>query len=244
MVIARDLAKIFDGELTALAGLDLEIARGEFVAIVGPSGCGKSTLLRIVAGLLAPTGGKLEVKGDAGAGREIAPAFVFQDPTLLPWRRVDGNASLPLEIQRLPRAEIRQRVSSALQLVGLERYAHLFPRQLSGGMRMRTSIARALVTSPELLLMDEPFATPDEISRQRLNEEILSLWRRNRWTCLFVTHSVHEAVFLSQRVLVMSPRPGRIVAEIEVPFDYPRSQELRTTPEFSLVAEQISASLR
>jgi NitT/TauT family transport system ATP-binding protein len=245
MVIARNLDRVFAGGLAALEALNFEIARGAFVAIVGPSGCGKSTLLRIVAGLLEPTGGELVVKRNVdAAGREAVPAFVFQDPTLLPWRRVDGNTSLPLELQRLPRAEIRQRVADALQLVGLEHYAHLFPRQLSGGMRMRASIARALVTSPELLLMDEPFAALDEISRQHLNEEILSLWRRNRWTCLFVTHSVHEAVFLSQRVLVMSPRPGRIVADIDVPFDYPRHHELRTAQEFSLIAAEISASLR
>ena len=200
MVIARDLAKIFDGELAALAALDFEIARGEFVAIVGPSGCGKSTLLRIVAGLLAPTGGELDVKGDAGAGREIAPAFVFQDPTLLPWRRVDGNASLPLEIQRLPRAEIRQRVASALQLVGLDRYAHLFPRQLSGGMRMRTSIARALVTGPDVIFADEPTGELDTTTAMAVTRILAEIVAQRGTTVLVATHDLTLAGLCSRRV--------------------------------------------
>jgi NitT/TauT family transport system ATP-binding protein len=200
-----------------------------------------------VAGLQTPTQGTLTVKGLETAASDRASvgslAYVLQDPTLLPWRHTEGNVALPLELRRFPGNEVRQRVDDALDMVGLNEFRHSFPHQLSGGMRMRASIARALALSPELLLMDEPFGALDELSRIRLNEELLGLWERDRWTCLFVTHSVHEAVFLSQRVLVMSSRPGRILADMEVPFAFPRSPSLRAEPGFVEFAATVSNRL-
>ena len=247
MIRGRDIGVHFNNGVEALSRLDFQVAEREFVAIVGPSGCGKSTLLRLVAGLEQPTTGTLDVDGMA-AGESAAAsapklAYVLQDPTLLPWRRTDRNVSLPLELRGVAGGEIQQRVSTSLELVGLTDFARSFPHQLSGGMRMRVSIARALALEPHLLLMDEPFGALDEISRIRLNEELLGLWERDRWTCLFVTHSVHEAAFLSQRVLVMSTRPGRILAEIEVPFGFPRSPRLRTEPRYIEFAAAISGRL-
>ena len=236
LVVASGLAKCFPSGVQALRELNLEIGRGQFASIVGPSGCGKSTFLRLVAGLDAPTSGALRVDGRDALGL----AFVFQDATLLPWRSVAHNIALPLELRREVAAE---RVAQTLELVGLTDFAAAYPAQLSGGMRMRVSIARALVTRPQILLLDEPFAALDEITRQRLNEELLRLWQEDRWTGLFVTHSVSEAVFLSQRVLVMSARPGRILADIPIPFPYPRSAPLRSTPEFSHLANGISRQL-
>ncbi len=244
MVTARGLGRRF-GDLAALEAVDLDIQSGDFVAIVGPSGCGKSTLLRLVAGLAQPSSGQLVVaSAEDDADPPRPPAYVFQDPTLLPWRRVESNVALPLELRRRPRAEISRDVSRVLEMVGLDSYAHLFPRQLSGGMRMRASIARALVTSPRLLLMDEPFAALDEMSRQRLNEELLTLWQRQRWTCMFVTHSVREAVFLSRRVVVLTPRPGTVAAEVDIPFDYPRQADLHVTADFAHLVRQIHGHLR
>ena len=236
LVVAEGLAKRFPSGVQALRDLDLEIGRGQFVSIVGPSGCGKSTFLRLVAGLDAPTGGALRVDGHDPLGL----AFVFQDATLLPWRSVAHNITLPLELRREAADE---RVAQTLALVGLTDFAAAYPAQLSGGMRMRVSIARALVTRPQILLLDEPFGALDEITRQRLNEELLRLWREHRWTGLFVTHNVSEAVFLSQRVLVMSVRPGRILADIAIPFPYPRSPYLRSAPEFIRLADGISRQL-
>ena len=201
LVVAEGLAKQFPSGVEALRDLNLEISRGQFVSIVGPSGCGKSTFLRLVAGLDAPTSGELRVDGHDPLGL----AFVFQDATLLPWRSVAHNITLPLELRR---EDADERVAQTLALVGLTDFAAAYPAQLSGGMRMRVSIARALVTRPQILLLDEPFGALDEITRQRLNEELLHLWQEDRWTGLFVTHNVSEAVFLSQRVLVMSARPG------------------------------------
>ena len=247
MIRGRDIGVRFNDGVEALSRLNFQVTEREFVAIVGPSGCGKSTLLRLVAGLEHPTTGTLDVDGMA-AGESAAAsapklAYVLQDPTLLPWRRTDRNVSLPLELRGVAGGEIQQRGSTSLELVGLTDFARSFPHQLSGGMRMRVSIARALALEPHLLLMDEPFGALDEISRIRLNEELLGLWERDRWTCLFVTHSVHEAAFLSQRVLVMSTRPGRILAEFEVPFGFPRSPGLRTEPRFIEFAATISSRL-
>ena len=212
LVVAAGLNKYFPSGVQALRDLNLEISRGgQFVSIVGPSGCGKSTFLRLVAGLDEPTSGELRVEGHDPLGL----AFVFQDATLLPWRSVAHNITLPLELRREAAAE---RVAQTLELVGLTDFAAAYPAQLSGGMRMRVSIARALVTRPQILLLDEPFGALDEITRQRLNEELLRLWQEDHWTSLFVTHNVSEAVFLSQRVLVMSARPGRILADIPIPF--------------------------
>ena len=236
LVVAEGLAKQFPSGVEALRDLNLAISRGQFVSIVGPSGCGKSTFLRLVAGLDAPTSGELRVDGHDPLGL----AFVFQDATLLPWRSVAHNITLPLELRR---EEDDERIAQTLALVGLTDFAAAYPAQLSGGMRMRVSIARALVTRPQILLLDEPFGALDEITRQRLNEELLRLWQEDRWTGLFVTHNVSEAVFLSQRVLVMSARPGRILANIAIPFPYPRSPYLRSAPEFIRIANGISRQL-
>lgn len=240
-----DLA--FPGPIHALDGVNLEIGRGEFVSIVGPSGCGKSTLLRIVAGLLRPSRGALTVSGMAAAAARRSKtrmSFVFQDPTLLPWRNVAGNIRLPLELERVERSARPARIRQNLELIGLEAFARRYPRELSGGMRMRVSLARALVTEPDLLLLDEPFAALDDITRQALNEELLGLWLRRRWTGIFVTHNIAEAVFLSQRVLVMSRRPGKIVADVAVPFAGSRQPALRAEPEFARLCGQISDTLR
>jgi len=237
----------FPGGVRALAGVTLSIDEGEFVSIVGPSGCGKSTLLRLVAGLAERTSGNLHVAGmePRAARRKLHDmAFVFQQPALLPWRNVARNVMMPLELQGVARTTARQRAAQVLELVGLSEFGNLYPRQLSGGMRMRASVARALVTQPDLLLLDEPFGALDEITRQRLNEELLTLWQRDQWTALFVTHNVFEAVFLSQRVLVMSARPGRIAGKVAIPLPYPRSPEVRAMPEFARLAGQVSDLLR
>ena len=243
LVVARRLGKRFANDIEALLGVDLDILGGEFVSIVGPSGCGKSTLLRLIAGLIPLSSGDLTVDQlppvEARRQRQEL-AYVFQEATLLPWRTVAGNVLLPLELrnQRDPAF-----VDQILELVGLADFARAYPSQLSGGMRMRVSIARALVTRPDLLLLDEPFGALDEITRQRLNEELLRLWEEERWTGIFVTHNVYEAVFLSQRVLVMSPRPGRLIADIAVPFAHPRDPDLRTAPEFNRIAAEVSHQL-
>ncbi|MFA7329516.1 MAG: ABC transporter ATP-binding protein [Candidatus Delongbacteria bacterium] len=231
--MARQLAVRFPDGTCALEGLDLELQAGEFVSLVGPSGCGKSTLLRVAAGLQAASSGSLEVP-DAGL------AFVFQFPTLLPWCTIAENVALP---RRLGHGGPRP-AEDLLRLVGLAGFADHYPRQLSGGMQMRASLARALATQPRLLLQDEPFAALDEITRQRLNEDLLVLWERERWTSLFVTHNVLEAVFLSQRVHVLSARPGRVAATFEIPFPYPRAAGLRAQPEFARLGGAISQALR
>ena len=232
----------------ALRGVSLTIPRGQFVSLLGPSGCGKSTLLRLIAGLLTPTTGTLTVAERAPAEARTTStrmAFVFQDPTLLPWRTVAQNLRLPLELQGVPAAEHDAWIASALRLIGLNAGdAHKRPRMLSGGMRMRVSLARALVTSPELLLLDEPFAALDDVLRQQLNEELVRLWREKNWTAVFVTHNVSEAVFLSERVIVMSSRPGTLVADVPIPFAYPRTPELRGTAEFARMTAELSARLR
>lgn len=222
-----------------LSNINLSFQRGEFVSIIGPSGCGKSTLLRIVAGLVNPTAGTLNMDQSA------EKAFVFQEPTLLPWRSVLGNIGLPLELRREPTAQIQQAVSRNFELVGLSpEDAAKRPRMLSGGMRMRVSLARALVTEPDVILLDEPFAALDDMMRQRLNEDLLRLWTTNGWTGLFVTHNVAEAVFLSQRVLVMGAHPGCIRHEVVVPFDYPRLPDLRGETEFAQLTRELSTLLR
>ena len=243
LVIAREIDKRFSSGIEALRGVDLSIERGQFVSIVGPSGCGKSTFLRLVAGLDEPTAGTLTVDGRTpkDARREqLDLAFIFQDATLLPWRSVARNVGLPLELREQTDPD---RVRQVIDMVGLADFADAYPAQLSGGMRMRASIARALATNPELLLLDEPFGALDEITRQRLNEELLRLWQEDRWTGLFITHNVYEAVFLSQRVLVMSARPGQLITDIAIPFDPPRDPDLRSTPEFVQLAETISHQL-
>ena len=220
----------------ALINTSVSVAAGEFVSIVGPSGCGKSTLLRLASGLIAPTSGSIDRSGSV--------QFVFQDSTLLPWRSVRRNVSLNLELQKVEKSEIDERTNNALALVGLMDSAEKLPRQLSGGMKMRASLARSLVCEPELYLFDEPFAALDEFSRERLNLELRSMMSTRSAASLFVTHSIAEAVFLSHRVLVMSPRPGTIVQEFAIPFGPDRQQDLRYSPEFARLSGEIAQSLR
>ena len=238
----------FGAARLALTGVSCNVRVGEFVALLGPSGCGKSTLLRLVAGLMSPTEGTLTVEGmapEAARRGECRMAFVFQEPNLLPWRTVADNIRLPLELRGVPRREHSKRIEQSLHLIGLTADdARKRPRSLSGGMRMRVSLARALVTLPDVLLLDEPFAALDDVLRQQLNEELVRIWMLHQWTSLFVTHNVAEAVFLSQRVLVMSQRPGTIVADIPVPFSYPREPELRADPDFARLCGDLSLRLR
>ena len=221
----------------ALSETSFDVRPGEFVTVVGPSGCGKSTLLKIASGLHAPSTGYVSVdKSKVG--------YVFQDATLLQWRNVLRNVELLAELQGMPAAERRRRAQESVNLVGLSGFEYKYPKQLSGGMKMRASLARTLVLDPEVFLFDEPFGAVDEITRERLNDEVIGLFGRQRFAGLFITHSISEAVFLSTRVLVMSARPGRIVAEFHVPFDYPRVPDLRFHPEFARLSGEISLELR
>lgn len=239
----RRVHKRFANGVSALHDVDLQLHAGEFVSLLGPSGCGKSTVLRLIAGLDAPSSGEIESPALA-AGGAADTAFVFQDPTLMPWASVADNVRLPLRLAGRTRAQSHDAVHEALQRVGLADFAATFPAQLSGGMRMRASIARALVTAPRALLMDEPFAALDEITRHRLNDDLLRLWQAQRFAALFVTHSVYEAVYLSQRVLVMGPRPGRIVAELAIDEPYPRDAAFRTTARFVQASAALSQALQ
>ncbi|HEU4655978.1 MAG TPA: ABC transporter ATP-binding protein [Capillimicrobium sp.] len=234
----RDVSKVFANGTVALEPTSLSIQAGEFVSIVGPSGCGKSTLLRIIAGLTPATSGTCSTP--EGSSR----AFVFQDATLLPWRTVRKNAQLILELEGFSKEDREQRCAEALELVGLTGFERSYPRGLSGGMKMRLSLARALALRPKLFLMDEPFSALDEITRESLNDELLRIWSSEGFTSMFVTHNVYEAVYLSNRVIVMSARPGRVIADFDVPFAYPRTPDLRATREFSELAAEISAALR
>src|SRR5712691_2372545 len=246
VVQLRGVGKRFASGLEALGGVDLAVASGEFLSLLGPSGCGKSTLLRIVAGLTEPTDGSCTLNL-AGEQRGALPAgrigFVFQDPTLMPWSTVAGNVELPFRISGRIRSAERDRVAAALRAVGLAGFERAYPHQLSGGMRMRVSIARALVTGPDLLLLDEPFAALDEITRMALNDDLLRLWEAHRPTILFVTHSVFESVYLSTRIAVMTPRPGRIVADLPVQLPTPRGRAMRTASAYAAMCEQVSATL-
>ena len=236
----RNVSKRFGSGLEALTGIDLTVARGEFLSLLGPSGCGKSTLLRIVAGLIPPSAGDCRLAVDRAPGRI---GFVFQDPTLMPWSTVTANVLLPFRIARRRGAELRDKALAAIRAVGLGGFEDSYPHQLSGGMRMRVSIARALVTDPDLLLLDEPFAALDEITRLQLNDDLLRLWERLRPNILFVTHSVFESVYLATRIAVMTARPGRIAADLSVELPQPRERALRTSPEYAQMCEQVSATL-
>ncbi len=230
----------------ALAPVDLCVREGEFVTVLGPSGCGKSTLLKMIAGLIDPSeGGLLLWRGPVAdvEARGHRLSFVFQDATLMPWARVRENVQLPLDLAGVPAAASAPRVHAALALVGLQHVADKLPRELSGGMRMRVSIARGLVTQPTLLLMDEPFGALDEITRNRLDSELLELWRRQKLTVVFVTHSIHEAVYLSSRVLTMATRPGRVVDELHIDEPYPRDADFRVSTAFSRYAKTLQDSL-
>ena len=241
VVTLEGVDKRFDNGVQALAGVDLRVAAGEFVALLGPSGCGKSTVLRLAAGLDAPSAGRIDAPALRSGAAETA--FVFQDATLMPWASVVDNVWLPLRLAGLGRAEALPRIEAALSTVGLADFAAAFPNELSGGMRMRVSIARALVTRPRLLLMDEPFAALDEITRGRLNSDLLGAWQAQGFAAVFVTHSVYEAVFLSQRVLVMSARPGRVIDELVIDAPYPRHAAFRHSAAFGSACARLAAAL-
>jgi NitT/TauT family transport system ATP-binding protein len=244
MIELAGVSKQFGSGKPVLNPLDLEIQKGEFVTLLGPSGCGKSTLLKLIAGLIAPSSGTIRVDGLTPKNAREVLAFIFQDPTLLPWRTVLQNVCLSLELEDVARDRRLIRAAELLELVRLDHVSKAYPRELSGGMKMRVSIARALATNPRLLLMDEPFSALDEMSRDRFNEEILRLREEQKWTAVFVTHSVAEAVFLSTRIVVLAPNPGRIHATFPVDLAFPRTAALRATPEFDRLAAQVSRSLR
>ncbi|WP_239467171.1 ABC transporter ATP-binding protein [Rhodoferax koreense] len=226
----------------ALQDMSLEVGAHDFVSLLGPSGCGKSTVLKMVAGLLPVTSGRITWQaGTAASAQDIG--FVFQEPTLMPWASVFDNVWLPLRLRGVSRASAQARVEEALQAVGLHEFAAALPRELSGGMKMRVSIARALITRPKLLLMDEPFGALDEITRSRLNHDTLQLWQQHGFTTLFVTHSVFEAVFLSRRIVVMAARPGRVLAEIAIDEPYPRPEAFRHSARFGAWCAEVSAAL-
>jgi NitT/TauT family transport system ATP-binding protein len=231
----RGVAKTFANGVQALDHLDLDVRRGEFLSLLGPSGCGKSTALRLIAGLSEPSRGTISWgTGEAAAGpRGHDIGFVFQEPTLMPWATVAKNVALPLRLRHQSAGDIAPRVAAALDGVGLGAFRAAYPRELSGGMKMRVSIARALVTDPSLLLMDEPFAALDEITRFKLNNDLLDLWQRLRKTVVFVTHSVFESVYLSSRIVVMTPRPGRVFKELTIDAPYPRRESFRTSAEYA-----------
>jgi NitT/TauT family transport system ATP-binding protein len=242
LIVIDRVGKTYANGTVALDDISFDVREGEFVSLVGPSGCGKSTLLRMIAGLGPITAGTILVEGlpPRRARQEKADtAFVFQDATLMPWRNVLGNVELPLELRGVSKTERRSTVMQALETVGLDEVTKSYPRELSGGMRMRVSLARALAAHPRLLLMDEPFGALDEITRQRLNGELLRLCALANWTVVFVTHNVFEAVYLSTRILVMSARPGRIIAEVQVPLPHPRVPEIRTDPEFTRIVREV-----
>ena len=239
MLELRGVCKAFPNGAVALDGLALSVRAGEFVSLLGPSGCGKSTALRLIAGLAAPTAGSVAWEGEAPR-----LGFVFQEPTLMPWRTVAGNVRLPLQLARLPRRDALPRVAEALARVGLTGFERAYPRELSGGMRMRVSIARALATKPSVLLMDEPFAALDEITRARLNDDLLRLWGEGGLTVIFVTHSVYESAYLSSRIVVMAARPGRVVADLAMPPPVARTEEYRTAPAYIAGCRAVSAALK
>jgi NitT/TauT family transport system ATP-binding protein len=238
------VTKIYGSGRPILQSIDLVIKKSEFVTLIGPSGCGKSTILKLIAGLTAPSDGIIEIDGMTPANARETMSFVFQDPTLLPWRTVRKNVGLGLELEGVTKGRRDDRVKAELELVGLSHVADAYPRELSGGMKMRTSIARALCTSPRLLLMDEPFAALDEMTRDRLNEELLRLRDEQNWTSVFVTHSVSEAVFLSTRIIVLAPNPGRIHAALPINLEFPRTASLRESEEFESVVAHASRVLR
>ncbi|MDM0006783.1 ABC transporter ATP-binding protein [Variovorax sp. J22G73] len=238
--------KTYPNGTQALLPVDLSIAEGEFVTLLGPSGCGKSTLLKMVAGMLEPSDGRLLVWRKPVSQLQDSTrkmSFVFQSATLMPWASVQTNVRLPLDLAGVPRKEADARVTESLALVGLEKFASALPRALSGGMQMRVSIARGLVTQPDLLLMDEPFGALDEITRHKLDADLLDLWRKKKLTVIFVTHSIHEAVFLSSRVVMMAARPGRVVEQFRIDEPYPRKADFMVTPEFARYAKQLQDSL-
>ncbi|MBJ6372402.1 ABC transporter ATP-binding protein [Sedimentitalea arenosa] len=245
LIDMKDVDKQFGNGTVAVKDMSLTIRDGEFVSFLGPSGCGKSTALKMISGLLSVSRGAITVNGHMAGqspdGNDIG--FVFQEATLMPWATVFENVFLPLKLHGLTRRDARERVEEALAMVGLSNFAKSYPRELSGGMKMRVSIARAMVTKPKMLLMDEPFAALDEMTRANLNDQVLSLWERHGLTVIFVTHSVFESVYLSSRVVVMAARPGRVVHDIPQVTGYPRTSDYRLTPEYVESCRRVSAAL-
>ncbi len=243
----RNVSKLFSNGTLAIQGVNLDLAAGEFVSLLGPSGCGKSTLLRIIAGLGLPSSGTVDWPSSpytAAGSPEPGLGFVFQDPTLMPWSNAIRNVMLPLVLGGTDRRDAEGRAAEMLQLVGLEGFERAYPRELSGGMKMRVSIARGLVTRPKILLMDEPFAALDEITRHKLNDDLLALWWKHRFTAVFVTHSVFESVYLSNRIVVMAARPGRVMADLPNPAPYPRDDLFRTSADYAHLCRVASETLK
>lgn len=236
----QNVTKVFNGTLMALKGMSLDVSRGDFVSLLGPSGCGKSTALRLIAGLSHATAGRISWHGGQSAGDL---GVVFQEPTLMPWATVAQNVWLPLRLRGKRYNAVKDDILEALSLVGLENFLNAYPRELSGGMKMRVSIARAIATHPRLILMDEPFAALDEITRHKLNDDLLQLRAKTGATIVFVTHSVFESVFLSNRIVVMAARPGRVIRELTVDAGYPRTDDFRTTPEYARYCSQATEAL-
>jgi NitT/TauT family transport system ATP-binding protein len=246
IVSLKGISKTFSNGTVALSDMSLDIRPGEFVSLLGPSGCGKSTALRIIAGLGAASSGTVEwptSRYDAGGEPSREIGFVFQEPTLMPWATVFANVYLPLRLKGVSKSDARAQIMNALELVGLAKFSQAYPRELSGGMKMRVSIARALVMQPKVLLMDEPFAALDEITRFKLNNDILEIKERLGWTVVFVTHSVFESVYLSTRVVVMAARPGRVVSELAIDAPMPRGEEFRTSVDYADYCRRASAAL-
>jgi len=243
-ITMEGVGKKFRNGALALQDVSLRLDKGEFVSLLGPSGCGKSTVLRLVSGLTPATAGSVLVNGMTPQNARQLMSFIFQDATLLPWRTVERNVGLGLELEHLARPARREKVAMMLELVGLKHVAQRYPRQLSGGMKMRVSIARALASRPRILLMDEPFAALDEMSRDRLNEELLRLYVEQAWTVLFVTHSVAEAVFLSTRIVILAPNPGRVAHVVPVELPWPRTAETRLTQAYEEQVARVSRLLR
>jgi len=239
-----NVSKRYGSSSMVLECLNLTIQKGAFVTLIGPSGCGKSTVLKLIAGLTLPTEGEIKVDGMTPQNARETLSYIFQDPTLLPWRPVEQNVGLGLELEGVSKMRRQEQTAVLLKLVGLEHVAKFYPRELSGGMKMRVSIARALATSPKLLLMDEPFAALDEMSRNRLNEELLRLKAEQGWTGVFVTHSVEEAVFLSSQVIVLAPHPGRVHEVFTIDLPFPRTAALRETSPFGALVAKVSQVLR
>jgi NitT/TauT family transport system ATP-binding protein len=247
LVSIRRVSKQFSNGTLAVRNVDLDLRAGEFVSLLGPSGCGKSTLLRMISGLGAPSSGDIVWPGSAGddsKGPRRDLGFVFQEPTLMPWATAIDNVLIPLTLSGVAKTEAMERARDMLARVGLDRFEASYPRELSGGMKMRVSIARALVTGPKILLMDEPFAALDEITRHKLNNDLLGLWERQKFTAVFVTHSVFESVYLSERIVVMAARPGRVMADLEIGAPYPRDDLFRTSAEYAHHCRRASDSLK
>jgi NitT/TauT family transport system ATP-binding protein len=246
LITLSDVSKTYRGGTLALSDVNLTVGDGEFISILGPSGCGKSTLLRMVAGLGGISGGTIDWPQArySARGEPIRDlGFVFQEPTLMPWATVFKNIYLPLKLSGISRQEAKARIDDVIAMVGLDKFTDAYPRQLSGGMKMRASIARALVVKPRVMMLDEPFAALDEITRFRLNNDLLRLWQDQKWTVLFVTHSVFESVYLSNRIIVMSARPGRIIADLRIPAPYPRGEAFRMSTEYNEFCRMTSAEL-